>query len=255
MDFSMRLQSGHDWATFTFTFPFCSMMQISLFLFIHLLFWKLYILFSYLFPLKLTFILNFIIFKVYQSLYFPLEQFWGRGLESFNSVPQPLPTSLLFSCSVVSDSATHALQHTSLPCPSLSPGARSNSCPLSQWYHPTISSSVAPFSFCPQSFPAASSFPISWLFELGGQTIAASASASVLPKNIQGWFPLELTGSISLLSKGCSRVFSQHCNSKALILQHSAFLSYNSNISTWLLEKPWRSEAKSLSRAQLFATP
>ena len=104
MDFSMRLQSGHDWATFTFPFPFCSLMQISLFLFIHLLFWKLYILFSYLFPLKLTFILNFKIFKVYQSLYFPLEQFWGRGLESFNSVPQPLPTSLLFSWLVVSDS-------------------------------------------------------------------------------------------------------------------------------------------------------
>ena len=95
---------GRDWVTFTFTFPFCSMIQTSLFLFLHLLFWKLYILFSYLFLLKLTFILNFIIFKMYQSLYFPLKQFWGRGLESFNSVPQPLPTSLLFSCSVVSDS-------------------------------------------------------------------------------------------------------------------------------------------------------
>ena len=238
MDFSMRLQSGHDWATFTFTFPFCSMMQISLFLFIHLLFWKLYILFSYLFPLKLTFILNFIIFKVYQSLYFPLEQFWGRGLESFNSVPQPLPTSLLFSCSVVSDSATHALQHTGLPCPSLSPGARSNSCPLSQWYHPTISSSVAPFSFCPQSFPAASSFPISWLFELGGQTIAASASASVLPKNIQGWFPLELTSLISLLYKELSRIFSRTAVRKHQFFNAQCSLWFNSHIHTWLLEKP-----------------
>ena len=81
----------------------------------------------------------------------------------------------------------------------------SNSCPLSQWCHPTISSSVATFSSCPQSFPASGSFPMSWLFTSGGQSIRASAS--VLPVNIQGWFPLRLTGLISLLSKGLSRVF------------------------------------------------
>ena len=105
-------------------------------------------------------------------------------------------------CSVVSDSLqSHGLQHTSLPCPLLPPGVCSNSCPLSQWLHPTISSSAVPF-FCLQSFPASGSFPVSWLFKSGGQSIGASASASVLPVNIHGWFPLRLTGWISLLFKG-----------------------------------------------------
>ena len=94
-----------------------------------------------------------------------------------------------------------------LPCPSLSPWVCSNSCPLSQWCHPTISSSFAPFS-CPQSFPAPESFPMSRLFASGCQIIGASASASVLPMNIQSWFPLGLTGLIALLSKELSRVFS-----------------------------------------------
>ena len=100
----------------------------------------------------------------------------------------------------------HGLHHTSLPCPSLSPWVCSNSCPLSWWCHPTILSSVAPFSSCPQSFLASGSFPRSWLFISGGQSIGASAS--VLPMNIQGWFLLGLTGLISLLSKGLSRVTS-----------------------------------------------
>ena len=94
----------------------------------------------------------------------------------------------LFSRSVMSDSLRpHRLQHTRLPCPSRSPRVCSNSCPLNQWCHPTISSSVAPFSSCPQSFPASGSFPMSWLFSSGGQSIGASASASVLPVNIQGY--------------------------------------------------------------------
>ena len=115
---------------------------------------------------------------------------------------------LLFIRQVVSDSLQpHELQHTGLPYPSLSPGACSNSYPLSQWCYPIISSSVAPFSSCPQSFPASGSFPISWLFAWGAQSIGASASASVLPVNIQGWFPLGLTGLISLPSKGLSRIF------------------------------------------------
>ena len=101
----------------------------------------------------------------------------------------------------------HGLQHARLPCPSPSPGACSNSCPLSQWCHPTISSSVIPFSSCLQSFPVSGSFPMSWLFPSGRQSIGASASASVLPMNIQGWFLLGLTGLISLQSKGLSRVF------------------------------------------------
>ena len=101
---------------------------------------------------------------------------------------------LLFSCSVVSDSLRpQGLWHARLPCPSLSPGVCSDSRPLSQWCHPAISSSVAPFSSCPQSFPASGSFLMSQLFTSGGQSTGTSASASVLPMNIQDWFPLGLT--------------------------------------------------------------
>ena len=111
------------------------------------------------------------------------------------------------------------LQHARLPCPLLFPRVCSNSCPLSWWCHPTIS--VTPFSSCPQSFPASASFPMNQLFASGGQSIGASASASVLPTNIQGWFTLGWTDLMSLLSKGLSRVFS---SSKALILCHSAIM-------------------------------
>ena len=100
------------------------------------------------------------------------------------------------------------LQHARLPCPSLSLGACSNSSPLSRWCHPTISSSAAPFSFCIKSFPASGSFPMSLLFASDGQSVGTSALASLLPMNIQGWFPLGLTGLIYLLSKGLSVVFS-----------------------------------------------
>ena len=102
----------------------------------------------------------------------------------------------------------HGLQHVMLPCPSLSPRVHLNSCSVSQWCHSTISSSVTPFSPCPQSFPASRSFPMSWLFSSGGQSIGTSASASVLPINIQSWFPLGLTGLIFLPSEGLSRAFS-----------------------------------------------
>ena len=116
-------------------------------------------------------------------------------------------SSVQFSCSVVSDSLQpYGLQHARLPCPSPTPRAYSNSCPLSQRCHPTISSSVIPFSSCPQSFP--SSFPVSQFFASGGQTIGVSASTSVLPVNIQDSFPLGWTGWISLQSKRLSRVFS-----------------------------------------------
>ena len=103
---------------------------------------------------------------------------------------------------------SHGLQHTRLPCPSPTPGAYSNLWPSSQWCHPTISSSVDPLSSHLQSFPASGSFPMSQFFTSGGQSIGVSASASVLPMNIQEWFPLGLTGWISLQSKGLSRVFS-----------------------------------------------
>ena len=131
--------------------------------------------------------------------------------------------SVQFSHSVVSNSLwLHGLQHTRLPCPSPSPGLCSNSCPSSWWCHPTISSSVAPFSLCPQCFPASGSFSVGLLFTSGGQSTGASASASVLPTNIQGWFPLGLTGLISLQSKELLRVFSSTML-KATILRCSAF--------------------------------
>ena len=115
----------------------------------------------------------------------------------------------------------HELQYARFPCPSLSPWVCSNLCPLSQWCHPTISSSVALFSSCPQSFPASGSFLMSLLFASGGQSIGASSSAPVLPMNIQGWFPLGLTALISLLSKELSSLL-QHHSLKASILQCSA---------------------------------
>ena len=123
--------------------------------------------------------------------------------------------SVQFSHSVVSDSLwPRGRQHTRLSCPSPTPRAYSNSCPLSQWCHPTISSSVVPFSSCLQSFPASGSFPVSQFFASDGQSNGVSASASVLPMNIQDWFPLGLTGWISLQTKGLSRVFSSTTSQK-----------------------------------------
>ena len=113
------------------------------------------------------------------------------------------------SCSVVSNSLRpHESQHTRPPCPTPTPGVHSNSRPSSQWCHPAISSSVIPFSSCPQSLPASESFPMSQLFAWGGQSTGVSAFASFLPKNTQDWSPLEWTGWTSLQSKGLSRVFS-----------------------------------------------
>ena len=145
---------------------------------------------------------------------------------------------LLFGCSVMSNSLQpHGLQQARPPCPSPSLGACSNSCPLSQWCHPTISSSVIPFSFRLQSFPASGSFPISQLFASGGQSTGASASASVLSMNIQGWFPLWWTGLISLLSKGLS-VFSSITIQKHHFFHGQPSSWSNFHIHTWLLEKP-----------------
>ena len=141
-----------------------------------------------------------------------VSSFWAEGMVEWNS-------SVQFSCLVVSDSLRlHGLQHTWLPSPASAPGACSNSCPLSWWCHPTISSSVVPFSSCLQSLPASGSFPMSQLFTSGSQIIGASASPSILPMNIQDWFPLG-TGWISLQSLGLLKYHS----SKASILWHSAF--------------------------------
>ena len=146
---------------------------------------------------------------------------------------------LLFSCSIVSDFLRpRELQHARLPYPSLSPEVCSNSHPLSQWCHPTISSSVIPFSSRLQSFPASGSFPMSQLFTIGGQSIGTSASASVLSMNIQDWSLLGLTGLISLLSKGLSRVFSNTTVEKHQFFSAQPSLWSNFHISTWLLEKP-----------------
>ena len=136
-------------------------------------------------------------------------------------------------CLILCDSVD--CSNASLPCPSPSPRACSNSRPVSRWWNPTISSSVVPFSSCPQSFPASGSFPMIWLFTLGGQNIGTSAS--VLPMNIQGWFPLGLTGWISLQSKGLSRVFSSPTIQKHQFFGSQPSLWSNSHIHTWLLEK------------------
>ena len=145
---------------------------------------------------------------------------------------------LLFSCSVMSNSwLPHGLQHAWLRCPSPTPGACSNSCLLSRWCYPTISSSVISFSSCLQSFPTSGSFQMSQFFASGGQSIGASASASVLPMNIQGWFPLGWNGLISLQSKGLSRVFSNTTVQKHQFFGAQPFLLSISHIHTWLLEK------------------
>ena len=148
-------------------------------------------------------------------------------------------SSVQLSHSVVSDSFwPHGLQHARLPCLSPTPGACSNSCPLSWWCHPTISSSVISFSSCLQSCPASGSFPKSQFFASGGQSIGASASASVLLMNIQDWLPLGLTSLISLQSKGLSRVFYNITVQKHRFFAAQPSLWSNTHFHTWLLVKP-----------------
>ena len=142
-------------------------------------------------------------------------------------------SSVQFTCSILSSSlCPHGLQHARLPCPSLIPGACSNSCPQSRWCHPAISSSGIPFSSCPQSFPASGSFQVSQFFASGGQSTGVSASASVLPMNTQDWFPLGRTGWISLQSKGLSRVFSNTTVQKHQFFSAQLSLRPNSHIKT-----------------------
>ena len=147
--------------------------------------------------------------------------------------------SVQFSHSVVSNSLqTHESQHTRLPCPSPTPGVHSDSCPSSRWCHPAISSSVIPFSSCPQSLSASGSFAVSQLFTWGGQSTGVSALASVLPMNIQDWSPLGWTGWISLQSKGLSRVFSNKTVQKHQFFSAQLSSQSNSHIHTWPQEKP-----------------
>ena len=148
-------------------------------------------------------------------------------------------SSVQFSYSVGSDSLRpHDLQHTRPPCPLPSPGVHSDSCPSSRWCHPAISSSVVPFSSCPQSLPASESFPMSQLFSWSGQSTGISALASFVPKNTQDWSPLEWTGWISLQSKGLSRVFSNTTVQKHQFFSTQLSSQSSSHIHTWPLEKP-----------------
>ena len=150
----------------------------------------------------------------------------------------PQFSSVQFSCSVVSDSLhPHESQHARPPCPSPTPGVHSNSSPSSRWCHPAISSSVVPFSSCPQSLPASESFPMSQLFAWSGQSTGASALASFLPKNTQDWSPLKWTGWISLQSEGLS-IVSNTTVQKHQFLGTQLSSQSNSHIHTWLLEKP-----------------
>ena len=146
-------------------------------------------------------------------------------------------TLLCYCCSITKlclSLRSRGLQHAQLSCPSLSPGACSNSCLLSRWCHPTITSSIVLFSSHLQSFPASGSFPVSQLLASDGQSIGVSALVSVLPMNIQGWFPLGLTGLISALSKGLSRIFSSSKVWKHQFFSTQPSVWSNSHIHTWL---------------------
>ena len=174
-------------------------------------------------------------FKIYSPRKFQIYNIALLTIVFMLYITLPL---LLFNRSAMSDSFwPHGLQHARLPCPSPSHRVSSNSYPLSWWYHSVISSSVFPFSSCLQSFPARESFPMSWLFASGAQSIGVSPSLSVLRMNIQGWFPLGLTSMMSLQSKGLSRVFSKTSVRKHQFLGAQPSLWINSYIHTWL-EKP-----------------
>ena len=175
-------------------------------------------------------------------LYFILsmEYNWKTNSLKINSTVSLLMfSSVQFSRPVVSDSLRpHGLQHARAPCPSPAAIVYPNPCSSSWWCHPTISSSVVPFSSCPQSFPASRSFKMSQLFVSGGQSIGVSASTSVLPMNTQDRSPLGWTGWVSLQSEGLSRVFSNTTVQKHQFFGAQLSLLFNSHIHTWPLEKP-----------------
>ena len=165
---------------------------------------------------------------------------WRRRYKKVQALRKLVAWNLYqFSSSVVSDSLwPHESQHARPPCPSQTPGVYSNSCPSSRWCHPAISSSVVPFSSCPQSFSALGSFPMSQLFAWVGQSTGGSASASVFPMNTQDGSPLGWTGWISLLPKVLSRVSSNTTVQKHQFFSAQRSLQSNSHIHTWPLKKP-----------------
>ena len=175
---------------------------------------------------------------IYQDVIALLKFNWCKNLLLEFLIVRNSPHSVQFSCLVMSESLwSHEWQHTRPPCPSPTPGVHWDSCPLSQWCHPAISSSVVPFSSCPQSLPASESFPMNQLFAWGGQSTGLSALTLFLPKKSQGWSPSEWTGWIPLQSKGLSRVFN------TTVQKHQFFSAQlssqsNSHIHTWPLEEP-----------------
>ena len=174
--------------------------------------------------------------EVYQAIVYGVakNQIWLKLLSMHTCI-----SSVQFSRSVVSGSLQpHESQHARPPCPSPTPGVHSDSRPSSWWCHPAISSSVIPFSSCPQSLPASESFPMSQDFTWGGQSTGVSALASFLPKKSQGWSPLEWTGWISLQSKGLSRVCSNTTVQKHQFFSAQPSSQSNSHIHTWPQEKP-----------------
>ena len=174
-----------------------------------------------------------IIFSLMRHNYKGLFSGIGK-LELFNA----LQFSSAQACSVSNSLQPHESQHVRPPCPSPTPGVHSDSCPSSQWCHPVISSSVVPFSSCPQSLPASESFPMTQLFAWGGQSTGVSALASFLPKKSQGWSPSEWTGWISSQSKGLLRVFSNTTVQKQQFFSTQPSSQSNSHIHTWPQEKP-----------------
>ena len=176
---------------------------------------------------------------------YTVEYYSAIKINTFESVLmrwkklEPIIRSDQISRSVMSDSLrAHEMQHARPPCPSQTPGVHSDSRPSSQWCHPAISSSVFPFSSCPQSLPASESFPMNPLFKWGGQSIGVSALPSFLPKKSQGWSPSEWTGWISLQFKGPSRVFSNTTVQKHQFFGAQPSSQSNSHIHTWPQEKP-----------------
>ena len=169
--------------------------------------------------------------RLWRNFWFPVQHVRSLKLATSSSVQ--------FSRSVVSDFLwPHESQHSKPPCPSPTPGVYPHSCTSSQWCHPAISSSVVPFSFCPQSLPASRSFQMNQLFSWGGQSIGVSASTSVPPMNSQDWSPLGWTGWISLQSKGLSRVFSNTTVQKHQFFGTQLSSQSSFHIDTWPLEKP-----------------
>ena len=168
-----------------------------------------------------------------------IPRIWGVQIETQHVKAAALEMLLLFSCPIISNSLwPHGLQHARLPCPSPSPEVHPSSCPLLWWCHPANSFSNALFSFCPQSFPASETFPMSQLFASDNQNTGVSALASIFPMSIQGWFPLRLTGLISLLFKGLWGIFFS-----TIVRRHRFFgvtpsLPSSSHNRTWPLGRP-----------------